>query len=445
MPFTTVDIKNDVIGTGLTLVGDGSKTYYVTVKAFDNAGRSISGTSEGVQVDNTAPEAVVCTNYNTEMIQNGDFSTLTANDSLTHWNVTGKAEATEGGLILRGEIKQTISLDRGLYQLSLLTSSPCDQPHTRVKAGLADVFVTMEENIDGSKCSFGFDIVIDENDDYVTLLHAPSEVTVYSFSIKKCDASSKPALDEAAIEITQFGPLDFKVQWTVHDPQSSVRKYEFAMGSTPGGVQLLPYSNLGRQNFVYATGLNTAPRLQLYATIRACNHAGLCHVITSAPFLVDWTEPEVPIPDVTLTPVPDEDGNFTVTVTAANATDDETDMIGCAWAAGMRSYYRITDTLNAFPGLKRGATNLLDYRDVTASSSGVATGLRFGHEVHVSYRCRNRGNIVGFSYAAPVPLGGAFKPNISSAIIKAVTLSQTAYPATNNYQSNTNSLHVYYR
>jgi hypothetical protein len=67
---------------------------------------------------------------------------------------------------------------------------------------------------------------------------------------------------------------ELSASWTSEDPESGIREFQYAIGRTPGGTEVRPFTTT-TQNSVVATGLNLEDGLTYYFAVRAVNHAGL--------------------------------------------------------------------------------------------------------------------------------------------------------------------------
>jgi hypothetical protein len=62
--------------------------------------------------------------------------------------------------------------------------------------------------------------------------------------------------------------------WTAMDPESGVREFQYAIGTTPGGTEVKPFTTT-TQNSIVVTGLNLAPGTTYYFSVKATNRVGL--------------------------------------------------------------------------------------------------------------------------------------------------------------------------
>jgi len=62
--------------------------------------------------------------------------------------------------------------------------------------------------------------------------------------------------------------------WTADDPESGVREFFYAVGTTPGGIQIRPFTSTA-QNSIVVTGLNLQAGVTYYFAVKAINGVGL--------------------------------------------------------------------------------------------------------------------------------------------------------------------------
>lgn len=63
--------------------------------------------------------------------------------------------------------------------------------------------------------------------------------------------------------------------WSSNDPQTAIVDYEYAIGTTPQGQELVPYTSSGALTDVVRTGLVLTPGETYYFSVKATNAAGL--------------------------------------------------------------------------------------------------------------------------------------------------------------------------
>ena len=94
----------------------------------------------------------------------------------------------------------------------------------------------------------------------------------YTTSLGDVTPPSKPVvMDEGPL--TANG-TQLAASWTSDDPESGVREYRYAIGTTPGGTDLRPLTSTA-QNSAVVTGLSLRIGVTYYFAVKAINGAGL--------------------------------------------------------------------------------------------------------------------------------------------------------------------------
>ncbi|XP_070573746.1 uncharacterized protein [Ptychodera flava] len=120
---------------------------------------------------------------------------------------------------------------------------------------------------------------------------------------------------------------------------TGIKKYEIAIGSFPGGVDVQDYQSVGILNWIVVTGLNLQGGLTYYATVRATDYVGLTSQAVSKGVMVDVTPP------VTSDRSIDLGGHFLTSTSSIAATwiglfkDDESGIAEYEWCIGSKPWY----------------------------------------------------------------------------------------------------------
>ena len=183
-------------------------------------------------------------------------------------------------------------------------------------------------------------ITISASDDSITvdnlsLIYCIESVSFAgdTFKIHNDDSSETPrALCSSSVSLSL--PID--------DSQSDILSIEYALGTEPGGQQILPYTSNGDQNFAYLdlTNFNIAHNTSLYVSVVATNYAKLTKKFYSEPIRIDITPPE--IYDGGLKEVLEEEGDdidysisSIVQLDWSGIVDEESGIKHCLWGLGM--------------------------------------------------------------------------------------------------------------
>jgi Matrixin/IPT/TIG domain len=83
---------------------------------------------------------------------------------------------------------------------------------------------------------------------------------------------SKPVVtDEGALTANT---TQLAASWTSDDPESGIQGFQYAIGTTPGGIDVKPFTST-TQNSAVVTGLNLFPGVTYYFAVKAINGLGL--------------------------------------------------------------------------------------------------------------------------------------------------------------------------
>ena len=73
--------------------------------------------------------------------------------------------------------------------------------------------------------------------------------------------------------------------WSASDSESGIDHYEYCIGTSPGGNNIVDWTNVGLSTGVVKTGLNLSVGMNYYFTVRAVNSLGMISTATSAAIL----------------------------------------------------------------------------------------------------------------------------------------------------------------
>ena len=85
---------------------------------------------------------------------------------------------------------------------------------------------------------------------------------------------------------------EFTVAMTTYHA-TALSHYEYAIGSSPGTADIVPFTNVGVSQEALLTNLSLTPGLLYYATVRGVDLAGLSSQLSPSGFMSDWTPPFV--------------------------------------------------------------------------------------------------------------------------------------------------------
>ena len=186
----------------------------------------------------------------------------------------------------------------------------------------------------------------------ITISASDDSITVDNLSLKYCTETFsittnrfKRHSDDSSETPKAFSSSPVSLSLPIDDLQSGILNMEYALGTEPGGQQILPYTSNGDQNFAYLdlTNFNIAHNTSLYVSVIATNYAKLTKKFYSEPIRIDTTPPE--IYNGGLKEVLEEEGDdidysisSIVQLDWSGIVDEESGIKHCLWGLGMRSY-----------------------------------------------------------------------------------------------------------
>ena len=95
---------------------------------------------------------------------------------------------------------------------------------------------------------------------------------------------------------SQSDSLDsITAQWSSTDPASGIMEYQYAIGTTPGGTDVVYWTTYGNDTQASISGLNLTKGSQYYLSVVAKNGAGLKSSVTTSGMITAQKEPYVKI------------------------------------------------------------------------------------------------------------------------------------------------------
>jgi uncharacterized iron-regulated membrane protein len=180
--------------------------------------------------------------------------------------------------------------------------------------------------------------------------------------------------------------------WSASDPETGIAEYQYAIGTSAGGAEVVFWTSTGTATEVTKTGLNLAWGNTYYMTVKAKNGVGA------------WSEAGVSngitLSDATpaSTPIVTDDGDTTASTRQLHATwsssDSESGIVEYQYAIGTSS----------------GATDVVNWTSAGTDTSVTNTGLNLaaGTTYYVAVKAKNGAGVwsdVGVSDGIAVPPG----------------------------------------
>jgi outer membrane protein assembly factor BamB len=319
-PWLNVGSATQHTRTGLALV-DG-QVYYITARAINGAGlRGPESSSDGIVADATPPLAP-------SVIDGGRF-TSNATTLEASWSATDPESGVVG------------------YQYSIGTTAGSSNVVPWTDVGAATSIVRSGLSLQGG-VTYYINVKALNSGGAWGPLGSSDGITV------DVTAPSVPVVTDAG----QFtsNPSSIWASWSTADNESGVSKFEYSVGTTAGGTQVLGWTDAGALPQMTITGLTLTNGGTYFVNVRATNGALLVSPVGSSDGItLDTTAPT--------TPVVTDDGDFTASTSQIHATWTASDP-----ESGIQLYkYAI--------GTSPGATNIVPWTDNGTATSVTRTGL----------------------------------------------------------------------
>ncbi len=306
--------------TGLTLVD--KQVYYITAYAINGAGLAgPEGSSDGIIVDATPPTTPVVT----------DDGQYTSNASSLHatWSATDPESGIAG------------------YQYAIGST-----------AGGSDILAWTSAGLNTSVTASN--LTLQTGKTYYVGVKALNGGGIYSQvgSSDGITVDTTPPSVPVVLDDGQYisDPHSIHASWSATDGESGISKYEYCVGTTAGGAQILGWTNAGTNTQAGISGLNLTNGTTYFVNVRATNGALLVSAVGSSDgATLDVTPPS--------TPVVIDDGDWTSSTTQLHASWSSSDPV-----SGIKSYeYAI--------GTTPGATDVVAWTDAGTNTSVTNSAL----------------------------------------------------------------------
>ena len=117
-----------------------------------------------------------------------------------------------------------------------------------------------------------------------------SSIIIDSVQVTYCESSDTIDGNIFAIEYCSKPNM---VTWPIYDLESGIKEYKYAIGTVPGGEQILPYQSTGDYNWGFYDLWNVKHNSYVYFSVVATNYAGISRVFYSEPVHIDSTPPVI--------------------------------------------------------------------------------------------------------------------------------------------------------
>lgn len=248
----------------------------MSVKARDAAGlESQAALSPPIFVDTTPPEGVVCRSF--ELLDEKKMASVSTADFgyVTY-------SATFGPLSLQQEEIVKIKVESSRLE-----------PDAAGYVEVEDLKfpLVFKPSFDGSAVAL-HEFLISPNDDSptVSVFVSADPGTQITTGLSLCKESITS--EESAVSIHLMSEYAVSVASRVRDRDSGIKSLHVGVGTTPGGLQVLPFTSVGHSGHLLVN-MHVQHGVSLYAVVVAENHAGLVSRFVSRPIRSDRTPPSL--------------------------------------------------------------------------------------------------------------------------------------------------------
>jgi len=226
-----------------------------------------------------------------------------------------------------------------------------------------------------------------------------------------------------------------QASWLVVDPESGIENVQWAIGTVPGGAQILPFTNLGSNMYGDAHGLKFHHGMQVYVSVVATNPLGLVSRFISMPIIIDHTPP---VPGVVV------DLANSGSASSADVDFITEPILRASWAAFVDIESGI-QWCNVGFGRQPGLTDVVPFTSITRGSevgleaTFVNLSLVHGETYYATVRCSNFADLIDHAYSDGVVYISR-PPSIASAYATFELKTPGLYAGFGSYASSTDKL-----
>lgn len=221
--------ENQIAASGSMQIPEGK--HSITIHANDVAGNTSTKSAGEWWIDTLAPNAQAVIEPNAPNGENGWYTTTPS---------VSVGGADQNGAIGSG-LKSLGIITDGKPEAAYTNPVPLTGDGTHTYTGIARDYAGNEGRIDGT-----------------------------------CKVDTSPAASPIVNVDSESGSLNIlTASWNSDDPDSGITQYDYAIGTNPGGHDILSRRSAGIEKWVYNTGLHLVAGHVYYYTVWAKNGAGL--------------------------------------------------------------------------------------------------------------------------------------------------------------------------
>ena len=299
--------------------------YVAYVRAVDAAGHVSSVVASSVfSVDQSPPEGYLCAEPEL-FLANVSLTCLPCDDAQTCDDNYRTCIFSESISLLDGQA------------CMITVHATVHQPQLRARLQLSRMFDWIHLLREGHGTFTHTSMFLaDGNESISPVVHQYSgDVSLLRMDVIMCGHTVHSKIPAT---IHQTNPVGVSLKWRIQDQQSGIRSFQVGIGTSPGGFQLLPLTDVGRSSAASLLLASVQHGVKVHAVVVAENNAGLTSVFSVDPLTMDWSPPSV----YQLQVVVQEMGKEEFVVSATwTATDEESQLQDCHWALGMAQTFHV--------------------------------------------------------------------------------------------------------
>ena len=351
--------------SGIALTTGLQYRAYITAVNQVRMRSSPSAFSDGIIIDDSRPAVMNCTQHSANLLFNPSFdgpNSSTVHDNvisdlvaLTDWQTSlveakvlsvNELIAVDGrySLFMAGSISQAVNTTANTqYQVTFFIHRwRNDGDHvtgTITAPGLERRFEIIQSMDAWSRVSYMF--IATSSSSTITISSSGGrhgfaiDHIIVDYCINRVAIAAVSDWSESInIAYSPSATTRLYVDWNIIDVESGISDYQWAVGTSRGGEQLMTYTSTGSQSWSVSPVFNLQHNMSLFVSVLAWNHAGLETLVHSEEYVVDLTPPVLAGSLRNIQNELDFHYQSGLSVDWRDFVDYESDIAYCLWALG---------------------------------------------------------------------------------------------------------------
>jgi hypothetical protein len=127
-----------------------------------------------------------------------------------------------------------------------------------------------------------YSITVSSAPDLDSIQIAPNSNYTFTVDYAGAIGDTTPPPPPAVQACASSNQATLSASWTAHDPESAITLYRYAIGTSPGGIDVVNWTNTSSTSFL-RSGLNLTPGQTYYVSVKARNEGGLWSAFGASP------------------------------------------------------------------------------------------------------------------------------------------------------------------